>query len=447
MSAPWPALAQYARRRTRRTRALLHWVRLKALLRGAKGRRRLREGLGALRLSCSCVSPGCGHLVLYCHNIGEVRTALPLVRELLSRDAELRPVVWTKSVVAYHAARDVIPEACGVFYAPMDDVACVERALSAMHPCQGLVVLEGDVRPTMVHTAVANGVPAAFVSGGLSPVEMARHAGAREGQREMLEAFDLLALKSEADAETARRLGVAEQRIFVSGNCRYDIAGLNLELGPGPLRGLLERARADGRRIVIAGSTYRPEEQALARCFARLVGEVPDLLMVVAPRKTGRAQQAASVFEVVASRIARRSRLSLERGPASLQVLVLDTMGELVGTYAYGDVCFVGGSLVRKGGHNIIEAAVHGVPVVFGPSLFNNLEISARLLELEGGLRVADEGGLYPALRTLLTDDMLRERMGPAAQQAVRENAGAVARTVDRLLPLIRRRKEPTGHP
>jgi len=434
--ADLPALERYAAHRSAGVRLRMPWLRLKAAMRGRAGRHRLEDGLGRGVLTCGCAGTAARHVVAYCHNIGEVRTALPLVTELRSRMPALRYVVWTKSVVAYAAARDILPEPCGVFYAPLDDLACVDRALGEASATT-LLILEGDLRPTMVLGARRRGIPVAFVSGGLSPVEMKRHSRNREGQREMLEALDLLALKSGLEADRARRIGVAAERIWVSGSCRYDIADLDLTLPPGDLPSFLEAARAAGRPILVAGSTYAREERALATLFMSLHGDNHRPIALVAPRKVGRSDQVEATFAGTNLRVARRSHLPPIEDAQVVDVVVLDTMGELAGAYGLGDICFVGGSLVNKGGHNIIEAAVHGRPVVFGPSLFNNEEISARLVALGGGLKVDSADELAAAAQSLLGDTGLRERMGTAARQAVLENAGAVGRTVEKLLPIL----------
>ncbi|HQK93384.1 MAG TPA: glycosyltransferase N-terminal domain-containing protein [Armatimonadota bacterium] len=430
------ALHAYADWRTRRTRALLPWLRLKALTRGPQGRQRLSAGLGHVTPGCMCPR-SCRHLVLYCHNIGEVRTALPLVVGLRKRDPMLRYVVWAKSVAAFEAAPGILPEPCAVLYAPFDGTQAVRRALERCRAL-ALVILEGDLRPTMVWGAREAGIPTAFVSAGLSPVEMARHRGHREGQKQMLEALDLLALKSEADAQRAIELGVDRGHAWVSGNCRFDVGRLDLTPPRGPLVEFIEGARLIGRVVMVAGSTYGREERYLAevRSAPRLAGS---LLLVVAPRKPGRADEVLATFRRAGARVARRTELGTGSGPLDLpaDVLVLDTMGELLTTYGLADVCFVGGSLVNKGGHNLIEAAVHGKPVLFGPSLFNNADIAARLLELDGGICVRSVGELREHMVRLLLDGPLRTSMGRAARQAVAENEGAVARTVDRLLPLI----------
>lgn len=430
------SLRTYAAWRSRRARALMPWLWLKASARGVRGRQRLAEGLGGTALACSCPESE-RHVVLYCHNIGEVRTALPLVVELRKRDPALRYVVWTKSVAAHEAAPRILPEPCAVVHAPLDDVRAVRRALEGCR-ASALVILEGDLRPTMIWAVREAGIPSAFVSAGLSPVEMRRHRGRRRGQMQMLEALGLLAFKSEADARRAVELGVDRRHAWVAGNCRFDVGQLDLTPPRGPLADFIEGARLSGRNVVVAGSTYGREERYLAevRGDARLAGS---LLLVVAPRKPGRADQVLATFRATGARAARRTELDDESGfgTSAADVMVLDTIGELLTTYGLADVCFVGGSLVNKGGHNLIEAAVHGKPVLFGPSLFNNADIATRLLELDGGVCVHSVGELRESVVQLLLDEPLRVSMGRAARQAVAENEGAVARTVDRLMPLI----------
>jgi 3-deoxy-D-manno-octulosonic-acid transferase len=242
----------------------------------------------------------------------------------------------------------------------------------------------------------------------------------------MLERATLICAQTNSDAQRLKNLGVAQPRIEVTGNLKFD-APL-----PGSLLAEAETLRRQwgaGRPVFIAASTHAGEEKKILAAYRVLRQHYADLLLVLVPRHPERFKAVARLCRRNGACVALRSR---HRGVLSSEVdiLVGDTMGELQRLYAAADIAFVGGSLVRTGGHNLLEPCAVGVPVIFGPHMFHFEEISTMVLERGAGSQVHDEADLAKSVAIYLEQPVLREAAGEAARLLVAENRGAVARTL-----------------
>jgi 3-deoxy-D-manno-octulosonic-acid transferase len=199
------------------------------------------------------------------------------------------------------------------------------------------------------------------------------------------------------------------------------------------------------RPVIVAGSTMKGEETALLRAFRRLRVSAPTTLLILAPRNPERFGEVESLCRAEGWRVARRTDLAIDAEPR-VDVVVLDTIGELATIYQVATVVFVGGSLVATGGHNVLEPAVFGKPIIFGPHMENFQEIAAAFIAHDAGVQVADAHGLEQALIALLGDPVRRARLGAAARALVEANRGARERTVAVLASLLPR-EEPAAYP
>ena len=216
--------------------------------------------------------------------------------------------------------------------------------------------------------------------------------------------------------------------LFRSGNLKFDAAPQT------DASSLAERWRQElkievGQPVLVAGSTHAGEEEALLQAFYRVRREFPDLLLILAPRHPDRLAAVEAVIAANGLAVVRRSTLARARGGAK-EVVLLDTVGELSGLYAVGSVTFVGGSLISRGGHNLLEPAMHGRPVLFGPHMENFAEASAFFVEHGAAVQVNDAEELARQLARLLRDPAARDRMGKAALEALAAHRGACERTV-----------------
>jgi 3-deoxy-D-manno-octulosonic-acid transferase len=260
----------------------------------------------------------------------------------------------------------------------------------------------------------------------------------------MLESADLLCAQTRADAQRLRNLGAPERLVKVTGNLKFDVA-LPAHLAED---GRALRAQWGARRrIWIAASTHRGEERKVLDAFARLRSRFAELLLVVVPRHPERFREVAHLCRRRGYEVALRSRTKGTALRPDCDVLVGDTMGELQRLYAAADVAFIGGSLVPKGGQNLLEACAVSVPPIFGPHVFHFEEIAARALERGAARQVLDVSGLAAAVALYLDEPELRDRAGRAAHTLVTENRGALARTLDFMAEALRERAQPLAVP
>jgi 3-deoxy-D-manno-octulosonic-acid transferase len=280
------------------------------------------------------------------------------------------------------------------------------------------------------------------VNGRLSARSFPRYRLARGFFRHVLADIGSFCVQSEESARRFVEIGAAADRVVVTGSLKFD----SLEPGgaASPTRSRERVLRyfrfAPTRPVLVAGSTMKGEEAAVLRVFRRIKTTLPAALLLVAPRHPERFSEVVQLCEQEGFRTSRRSDLPIDAEPRA-DVVVLDTIGELAAVYQLGTVVFVGGSLVPTGGHNILEPAVFGRPVVFGPHMQNFAEIAAAFVANGAGVQVDNEGAFEAEVLALMTDSVRRARLGAAARALVEANRGAKEKTLavlDGLLPPAR---------
>ncbi|MEF8982619.1 3-deoxy-D-manno-octulosonic acid transferase [Thiohalorhabdus sp.] len=384
------------------TRLVLPLAGAHALWRAARdgGGRYLRQRLGRGRPA------GPFALWVHCASVGEVQAAAPLVAALAERVQG--PVLMTTNTPtgAAVAARE-LPAAVTHAYLPLDAPGPVRRFLDAVQPRCALV-LETEIWPNLFAACGGRGLPLALVNGRLSPRTIRAPAWLRRALSRALDAVSLCLARSEADAGRFRELGLAAERVRVAGNLKYArrpaVSG-SVE-GPGL-----------ARPYVLAASTREGEEALVAAAWE--AAETDGRLLVVAPRHPERRD--AIRRDLGERQVAVRSRG--DEVTAATEVYLADTLGELAGFMAHADLVFMGGSLVPRGGHNLLEPAALGCAIVTGPHTDNFAEEAAALAAAGGLVEVADADGLAGALTGLLADPDRRRALGEAARAAVAERA------------------------
>lgn len=386
----------------------------------------VRERLGWVRLP-----PAPDRVWVHAVSVGEVMAAIPLVRALRTRWPDIEVVVSTVTATGAQVARARLPEAAHAFAFPLDLAGATRRAVRRVRP-RCFIALETELWPNLLRALARAGVPAVLANGRISDRSYGRYRRVRRLFRRVLDHVRLFAMQSEEDARRIVSLGARPERVVVTGN-------LKMETPPGEA-GAGERWRRllhlDGVRVLVAGSTHRGEEDAVLNAFLTLRKTRPPLVLILAPRHPERADEVEALALARGLGVTRRSRIGL--GPPG-GVILLDTVGELAGLYAAADVIFVGGSLAPIGGHNVIEPALHGKPVVFGPHMTNFREAALLLLRAGAAIQVADAGELEAALGRLLGDHALRETLGRAAREAVVAHQGACERTLGALQAVLGR--------
>lgn len=350
-------------------------------------------------------------------SVGESLAALPLIRELIARHGER--AVWVTTTTPTGSARVIAALGTSVrhSYAPYDLPGAVSRFLQRVRPRQ-VVVMETELWPNLFHQLAERGIAPTVANARLSPRSMRGYSKVRGFAADTL-AHCRVAAQSPADAERFEQLGAPS--VAVMGNIKFDLMVPDAQLAAGSEL----RRRIGARAVWIAASTHEGEEQAALNAHLELRRDRPDALLILVPRHPQRFDAAARSVERAALSCARRSR---DDDPANAAVLLGDSMGEIFLYYAASDVAFVGGSLVAVGGHNVLEPAAIGLPVVFGPHMHNFLPARELLLERGAAVQIEDQSALAAAIRRLLDDSALRHRMGEAGRQAIAANRGALGR-------------------
>lgn len=360
-------------------------------------------------------------------SMGEVQAALPVVRALRERAPDVRILVTTTTPTGRDRVAQTMPADVLHRYVPYDLPGAVQRFLERVRPCLA-IMMETELWPNIAAACRARGVPLVIANARLSERSAAGYRRLGALTRTMLGEVAGIAVQSRADAERFIGLGADPQRVRVTGSVKFDIrlSATIKERGE-----VMRRCWGVDRAVWIAASTHEGEDEQVLDAFKRVLRVVPDCLLVLVPRHPERFERAAALCR-------RRGYRTLLRtqAPASCldaDVFLGDTMGELTVFYAASDVAFVGGSLVDTGGHNMLEPAALGLPVILGPYVYNFAEISARLCEVGAARRVRDARELAEVVVDLLQDANLRHSIGETGRSFVERNRGAL----DRLMELV----------
>ncbi|MEX2220938.1 MAG: 3-deoxy-D-manno-octulosonic acid transferase [Candidatus Rokuibacteriota bacterium] len=358
-------------------------------------------------------------------SVGESAAAVPLVEGIRRRWPELGVVV---STITPTGARIVAERLAGVAvhrYFPIDLPGPVRRALDAARP-RFFIAIETELWPNFLRALARRRIPAMIANGRISDRSFRRYRWVRRLMRRVLADVAVFAMQTHEDARRIIALGAPPDRVVVTGNLKNDLLP---EADTDETRGRERLGLGAEARLWIAGSTHRGEEAVVLDAFLRARTRCPDLALLLAPRHPERADEVEELIRARGLPATRWSRLPEEPAPGG--VLILDTVGELAELYRLAEVVFVGGSLVPVGGHNVLEPAMRGKPVLVGPHMSNFRE-GAELLERSGGGLVVKDGlELERELARLLEDRALAHRMGEAARDAFAGRQGAVSATLD----------------
>ena len=370
-----------------------------------------------------------GGIWIHGASLGEARLAGALAVELKSR-LPGAPIAVSAVTSAGRAALPASPVADAGFYLPIDARVLQRRLLRALRP-SAIVLVETELWPGLLREAAAARIPVVVANARLSPERMARYRRFESIYRPLIEGIAAIAAASEADASRLLSLGAAPARTSVAGNLKFDLPA------PAATRSDLRRALGWDAEVPVlaAGSTGEGEDGPVLDAFRTVRAAHPDARLILAPRHKERFDSAAGE---AASRGLVVHRLSRgERAPAGASVLLVDGLGRLATLYAAADAAFVGGSLVPVGGHNLLEPAAAGVPVLFGPHTHHVDEV-ADLLERDGAaIRVRDGAALAAAWERLLDDPDARSRIADAASRVMARHRGALRRCVDRIVAAV----------
>lgn len=378
------------------------------------------------------------HNAIWVHaaSVGEVVAASPIVRELKRQYPEEMVVVSVVTATGHKMAQRIIPEADGHIFFPFDLPVITERIVEIVNP-KAIILIETELWPNFLRLAWQKKIPVMMMNGRISDRSMKRYSLIRRYTGKMLRQIRSFCMQSAFDAKHIIAMGADPDRVVVTGNTKYDqtYATVSEE----ERKALRKEFRFDGMGpIIVAGSTHSGEEEILMRTFKKLLATHPDARLLLAVREITRAASVKAHIRMHGFSVIRRSEMgtSSDNGE-SHQVVILDTIGELGRLYSLADVVFVGGSFVKVGGHNILEPAAHGKPVLVGPYMFNFKEIFELLSKRGACIMAKDEEDFQKQLNDLLADPERMKEMGKQALEVVHENQGATRRNIECFEKLI----------
>ncbi|MCB1759319.1 MAG: lipid IV(A) 3-deoxy-D-manno-octulosonic acid transferase [Gammaproteobacteria bacterium] len=370
-----------------------------------------------------------GGLWIHAVSVGEAQAAAPLIRQLLDEHPSLPLVVTTTTPTGSERVRSLFPERVFHVYLPYDIPFALNGFLCRVRP-RMLVMMETEVWPNLLAHCHNAGITTILANARMSAGSARGYARFGRFARETFARITLVAAQSEADAGRFSVLGVADSAVVVTGSIKFDIRI------PASLRERSEAVRRawGDRPVWLAASTHEGEDEQILEAHHRLLQWDPRVLLVLVPRHPERFERVAQLCQRLGFEIARRSLA--EAVSAQTQVFLGDTMGELTLFIGASDLAFVGGSLVPVGGHNLLEPAAFGVPVLIGPHMFNFAEISRMMLTAGAAVQIESSTQLSTRAREWLENASLRAEAGECGRTLVARNRGAL----ERLYALIEQR-------
>lgn len=412
----------------------LPWM-LAARKRRANFLRRL--GLG-LRLP---QDPG-GSPTVWVHSVsvGETLASAPFIRSLKAELPEASIVLSTVTLTGQETARKSLGDiAASICFFPFDLPFVCRHFLDRVKP-DAVVILETEIWPNFLAECAGRGIPVAILNGRISERSFSGYRRFGTLFRKVLGNVSAVAAQTAVDAKRYSELRGSERGVFATGNMKYDMASPPEGTG---LEKIILPARVDEARLFVAGSTHEGEEAAVLKAFAVAKRSFPGLLLVLAPRHPERIDRVERLCAEAGFRAVRRTAAAPgDFGNGKCPVLLLDTVGELAGAYANADLAFVGGSLVPVGGHNILEPAYYGVPILTGPHMDNFREMDSSFRNAGAIVTIASEGEFGETLAGLLSDPERSESIGSRGRELMAESRGATERNVSLVLETIGRSRD-----
>src|ERR1017187_343735 len=414
--------------------SLPYW--LYQILRHGKYRKGLAERMGGVPARLTDGSrPG---RVIWVHavSVGEVLAVSGLVEQMRLASPQTRGLVSTTTDTGQELARKRFG-ADNVFYFPMDFAFAIRPYLQALRP-ELVVLAETEFWPNFLRQAHASGARVAVVNARISDRSWPRYRRFRWALRRMLVHVDLFLAQTTEDSTRLQSIGAQAGRVQVTGNLKFDVS---LPASPPIVESLRRSLASEGAGpVLVCGSTVEDEEPPLLKAFENLRVGHPRAMMILAPRHPERFDQVAILLQQLGIPSFRRSQWQGEALAGG--VLLVDSIGELAALYALADVAFVGGSLVPRGGHNIIEPAQHGVAIVTGNHTENFRDI-VTLFQSRDAVRIVGLAELPLTLMQLLADDAERRALGRRAEETMRSQMGATLRTLEALKTLMSDGRDP----
>ncbi len=363
-------------------------------------------------------------LVFHCASVGEVIAAAPLIKKLSNELSEQTIIITcntptgTEQIKRSFSGMDNIKH----YYLPLDFHFTVKRFLNKLQP-KLVCILETELWPNLIVQSSNRNIPVIVINARLSEKSFKGYQKISPLSHLIMKGITQLAAHNEQDANRFIQLGLAPKKVCNTGSIKFDIKiDENIKFQAAQQKNKLTH----NQPIWIAGSTHHGEDELLLRTHKKLLESFPDALLILVPRHPERFDEVAELIRQENLLLIRKSEQEIKK----CQVLLADTMGELLTLYGAADIAFIGGSLIERGGHNPLEACAYSVPVITGPHIFNFSHVYPELLKQGGCLMVQDHSELLPLLTKLFLDKKLQQQIGKQGALFVAENQGAVNKTL-----------------
>jgi len=374
-------------------------------------------------------------LWIHAASVGEVLGSLPVIEGIRQINPELPILLSTMTATGNHMAKERASGVRAITFFPLDHPWVVRRTISLVNP-RAFLMAETEIWPNFLMELGRRGIPAMLFNGRISTRSFQWYKRFRFFFASPLATISIFCMQSSLDAQRIIEMGANPERVTVSGNVKFDQQPP--EITQKERETLLQTLglRA-GQPILIAGSTHRGEEEFMLKVLHRLSPEYPDLVLILAPRYLERVKEVEVLLKRERIPWKRKSQLQARGEREGAAVILLDTLGELSKLYSLGTLIFVGGSLVRVGGHNILEPLFFKKPVFFGPFMDHFREISDEVLRRGAGFQIREVEEMVFHAKTLLDDISLKANMGKCGFEIIQHNRGATSKTLETILQLL----------
>ena len=372
-------------------------------------------------------------------SVGEVFCSIPLLKKIKREFPHLKILLTTMTSTGNEAAKTYLPETDQVLYVPIDHPLIVRRTIEKIQPSLFLIA-ETELWPNLLRSCGKKGIPIVLFNGRISKKSFRRYLFFKFFFKDCLKYISRFLMQTEEDRARIIEIGGESQKTRTVGNLKFDQSFPSFTL-----KVMAEMAKSLGLRgnesILIAGSTHSGEEEILINLYKELKKIDHHLVLILAPRHLERMEEVERALKKESLPWLRKTSLSLAEHRSDQQppgVILLDTMGELMGIYSLGTLVFVGGSLVPVGGHNPLEPLLFRKCVLFGPRMFNFLEISSRLIETGGAIQVSGKEDLLFQMKRLLLDRDARKEIGEKGYRFLQKHQGATDRMFEEIKPFLK---------
>ncbi len=374
-------------------------------------------------------------LWIHAASVGEVLGSLPIIEGINQAKPQLPILFSTMTATGNDMAKKMTSGVKAITFFPLDHPWAVRKAISAVNP-RAFLIAETEIWPNFLMEMGKRKIPVLLFNGRISTHSFQWYKRFRSFLEMPLTAISAFCMQSSLDAQRIVELGGDPERITITGNIKFDQAPP--EITKGGREALLQTFGLHASQpILIAGSTHRGEEECMVKVLRRLSPEYPDLVLILAPRHLERVRDVELFLKREKIPWKRKSKLQASGERKGARVILLDTFGELAKLYSIGTIIFVGGSLVRVGGHNILEPLFFNKPVLFGPFMDHFREISNEVLNRGAGFRVGDTEEMVLRAKTLLEHPSLRSDMGKRGSEIIRDNRGATGKTLETIFRFL----------